>query len=184
PAVDRPGVGGHVPGGGPPGRPVPAHRLPGPAADRPEASRVWRIAFRAFYRLLRLLDPLVRVWWGAFGLGNVVDLEVPGRRTGRTRRVLVGLLRSGGDWFVGHPNGPAAWTRNLEAAGEAVLVVRPGRRRRVRAELLGPGPDRDRAIAATRQHPFPGNVIYRLARWHIRAAGFYFRLVPEPDERG
>ncbi len=148
-----------------------------PSADRRSgASRFWRVYFRVQYRLLRVLDPFIRPAWRAIGIGNVVDLVVEGRRSGRRRAVLVGLLRDGGKWYVGHPNGQAAWTRNLVAAGRATLRLDATRSVAVRARVLGMGPDRDRAIAATWQHPFPGNVIYRLAGRHIRAVGFYFEL--------
>ena len=51
------------------------------------------------------------------------------------------------------------------------------------ATPLCPGPERTAVIVATaRQQPFPGNVVYRLARPHILAVGRYFRLDP-PVER-
>ena len=142
----------------------------------PRFSRFWHRWFPIQYRLIRLLDTFARAWWRGFGLGNVVELQVVGRRTGRSRRVLLGLLRDGDDWFLGHPNGDVAWTRNLEAAGRAALVFRPPTSVAVRATRLEPGALRDRAIASTAQHVFPGNVIYRLARRHILAAGTYFLI--------
>ena len=39
-------------------------------------------------------------------------------------------------------------------------------------------PERERAIRATGQHPFPGNMVYRLGRRHVRSQGVYFRLDP------
>jgi hypothetical protein len=39
-------------------------------------------------------------------------------------------------------------------------------------------PEYEAVIRATDQHPFPGNLIYRLARRHVRAAGIYYRLAP------
>ena len=39
-----------------------------------------------------------------------------------------------------------------------------------RASRLPDGPERDAAIKATWQHPFPGNVVYRLGRRHVRLA--------------
>jgi hypothetical protein len=56
----------------------------------------------------------------------------------------------------------------------------------VRAHRVGPGAEREAAILATMQHPFPGNVIYRLGRSHVRATGVFFRLEREDgdgDER-
>jgi hypothetical protein len=144
-----------------------------PPARRSEA---WHRLFPIEYRLLRLLDPLVSRWWRGAGLGNVVELQVRGRRSGLPRRVLLGLLRDGDRWFLGHPNGDVAWTRNLEAAHHAGLAFHDGRVLNVRATRLPPGDLRDRAIAATRQHVFPGNLVYRLAWPHIRAVGAYFLI--------
>ena len=79
-------------------------------------SPFWGVVFRVFYRILRLLDPLIRQWWRGYGLGNACELRVAGRATGRQRTFLLGLLRADGSWYLGHPNGDAAWTRNLEAA--------------------------------------------------------------------
>jgi hypothetical protein len=140
----------------------------------PRYSRFWHRWFPIQYRLIRLLDPFARTTWRGFGLGNVVELQVAGRHTGRQRRVLLGLLRDGEHWFLGHPNGDVAWTPNLEAAGAGTLVFRPPTTIPIRATRLEPGPLRDRAIAATGQHVFPGNLIYRLARAHVRAVGTYF----------
>jgi len=142
----------------------------------PRASRAWSAYLRLQYRLIRLIDPLVRPFWRAWGLGNVVELDLVGRRSGRPRSVLVGLLRADGRWYVGHPNGDTAWTRNLAAAEEATLVLSWPTRLTVRHRRLAEGEERDRAILATSQHVFPGNVVYRLARAHIRAVGAYFAL--------
>lgn len=142
----------------------------------PRASAFWRRYLPLQYRLIRLLDPLVRIQWRAFGLGNIVELQVPGRRTGRPRPILLGLLRDGEHWFLGHPNGDVPWTRNLEADGGGDLVFRPPTRVPIRATRLEPGDLRDRAIIATSQHVFPGNIAYRLARAHIRAVGTYFLI--------
>jgi hypothetical protein len=134
------------------------------------------------YRLLGFTEPFIRAWWRGYGLGNVVELRVAGRQTGRQRRIVLGLLTDGDDWFLGHPNGPADWTRNLEAAGTADLVIRPPHAVTIRAVRLADGEERDRAIRSTSQHPFPGNVVYRLARGHVRAVGVYFRVevLPAP----
>lgn len=142
-------------------------------------SRAWRITLRAFYRLLTWNAPLIRAWWRAFGLGITVDLEVRGRRSGRPRRVLLGLLSIGDRWYVGHPNGPVDWTRNLDAAGGRARLFTSGNATpiEVRAVRLEPGAERSAAIGVTwQQQPFPGNVVYRLARRHVLAAGVYYRL--------
>lgn len=144
-----------------------------PAARR---SRFWNRFLPIEYWLIKLLDPLVRTWWKGYGLGNIVELRVAGRRTGMTRSTLLGLLRDGDRWFLGHPNGDVPWTRNLEAAGTAELSLRWPGSFRVRATRLPDGELRDRAIRATSQHVFPGNLVYRLARAHIRAVGSYFAI--------
>jgi hypothetical protein len=144
----------------------------------PRASRLWSLYFRFQYRLIRLIDPLIRLVWRGFGLGNVVELRLTGRRTGKPRPVLVGLLHVGSDRYVGHPNGDAPWTRNLEATEQVQLCVVWPRLEIVTATRLPPGAEREAAIRATWQHVPPGNLVYRLARSHIRAVGSYFRLEP------
>lgn len=148
----------------------------------PHASRRhpgWALAWRLTYAFLRLIDPLLRISWRVGALGITSRLDVLGRRSGRPRSILVGLLRVDEGWYVGHPNGPAAWTRNLEAAGEAVIRPWTGTPIRVSATRLGPGPERDAAIRATAsQQPFPGDLLYRASRSHVLAVGVYFRLEP------
>jgi hypothetical protein len=154
------------------------------ASRRPSrrASRAWSLLWRLGYAWLRLSDPLVRAAWRAGGLGITVDLRVPGRRSGRPRAVLVGLLEVAGQWYVGHPNGEAGWTRNLAAAGRAVVGQPSGVTHEVRADRLPDGDERDAVILATAyQQPFPGNLLYRASRRHILARGVYFRLEPVDD---
>jgi hypothetical protein len=129
------------------------------------------------YSLIKLLDPIVRREWRStgIGLGNVVELRVAGRQTGRYRSVLLTLLRDGEQWFLGHPNGDVAWTLNLEAAGTADLKFARTVPIPVRARRLS-GADRDAPMRLFDQHPFPGNLVYRAARAHIRAVGVYFAI--------
>jgi len=151
------------------------------SSARPQrhASRAWSLFWRLGYAWLRLTDPLIRAAWRAGGMGITVDLRVPGRRTGRERAVLVGLIEVAGRWYVGHPNGDAGWTRNLAAAGEGSVGWPTGVRHSVRAARLPDGNERDAVIlAAAHQQPFPGNLAYRAARGHILAMGVYFRLDP------
>lgn len=141
----------------------------------------WRLYFRAQYRLLRVLDSVLRRWWRRSlpGLEPVVDLRIEGRRTRRPRRVLVTLLTVDGSWYVGHPNGEAAWTRSLAATPAATLAFPDGSLHLVSAVRLHAGPEREAVIRATwSQQPFPGNLVYYLARRHVRRIGAYFRLVP------
>ena len=150
--------------------------------DPVEPSPVWGYGFRTLYRALGRLDPLLRQWWLLFGLGNVVQVTIAGRHTGTPRRTLLGLLVADGQWYVGHPNGPVQWTQNLDAAGGRLrLTWRMPAFVTFQALLLPRGPERDRAIQATGQHPFPGNLIYRLGRRHVRAAGRYYRLELLPE---
>jgi hypothetical protein len=123
------------------------------------------------------MDPLIRAVWRRFGIGNVVELRVD-RRNGRgARSRLVGVLRGGGQLYLGHPSGHVGWTRDLEAAGGGVLVSPNGDELLFRAlRLEEPDAQREQAIRATVQHPFPGNVIDRLARRHVRREGIFFRL--------
>ncbi len=131
--------------------------------------------------MLGWLDRPLWLLWLGFGLGNVVQVTIAGRRTGLPRRILLGLLVADEGWYLGHPNGPAQWTRNLDAADGRLLLSWPGQTSvSFAASLLPSGPERDRAIDATRQHPFPGNLIYRLARRHILAVGRYYRLELDP----
>ena len=147
-----------------------------PRLPAPRYSAGWNRWLPIQYRLIRLLDPLVRLQWRGFGLGNIVELRVVGRKTGMTRSVLLGLLRDKDLLFLGHPNGEVPWTLNLAAAGTALLVFRPPTAIAIKARRLDPGELRDRAIAATGQHVFPGNLVYRLARAHVRAVGAYFLI--------
>lgn len=147
-----------------------------PDLPAPKPSAWWRWFFPVMYRVIRLGEAPLLGWWRRYGYGNIVELRVPGRRTGLPRHAILGLLRDGNRWFVGHPSGNVPWTRNLAAAREAELVLRWPGSIPVRATLLPAGELRDRAILATGQHPFPGNCVYRLARAHIRAEGVFFVL--------
>jgi hypothetical protein len=141
-------------------------------------SSFWRAAFRLQYRILAIADPLIRGVWRRYGLGVTIELRVA-RRDGRgLRSRLVGLLRAGSGEYIGHPNGDVGWTRDLTAAGGATLVWPDGNEIHVSASRLARGNERELAIRATAQQPFPGNVIYRLARRHVRAEGVYFRVEP------
>jgi hypothetical protein len=141
-------------------------------------SSFWRRAFRAQYRLLAWLDPLIRVVWRRFGIGNTLEVCVA-RRDGRGERSrLLGLLHTDGGMYLGHPNGDVGWTRDLQAAGGGVLRYPNGVEWRFSAARLPFGDERERAILATGQHPFPGNLVYRLGRRHVRAVGVFFRVEP------
>jgi hypothetical protein len=141
-------------------------------------SSFWRGAFKAQYRILAWIDPLIRAIWRRFGIGNILELRVTRRDGKGERRRLLGLLHAGDGLYLGHPNGDVGWTRDLQAAGRGVLRYPNGVEWAFSATRLVPGEERERAISATGQHPFPGNLMYRLGRSHIRAVGVYFRLEP------
>jgi hypothetical protein len=140
------------------------------------------------YRLLRLVDPLLRLGWraGFPSFDRTIEVRVPGRRSGRERRTLVTLLTVEGVPYIGHPNGAAPWTRNVEASPTIDLVDAAGRAEAYVAMPLDEGPEREAVIRATwTQQPFPGNVIYAAARRHVGCVGVYFRLAPAPvDDAG
>lgn len=139
----------------------------------------WRTAFRALYWFLAVMDPLIRSVWLNVGIGNVVELRVDKRNGSGARSRLVGLLRAGGELYLGHPSGHVGWTRDLEAAGQGILVWPEGDDLHFRVTLLDASDEqREQAIRATSQHPFPGNMIYRLGRGHVRREGVFFRLDP------
>jgi hypothetical protein len=164
-------------------------------AIQPRRSALWSVAWRAGYRLVRILDPLIRSWIANDlpGLNGIVELRFPGRRTGQPRRTLVTLLRSAGHWYVGHPNGDAAWVRNVGTAGWVEVEPAGADGARFAVQRLPPGEERDRVIRVTpSQQPFPASLLYRAARRHIAAVGVYYRLVPatggsapagDPDDR-
>ena len=147
-------------------------------------SPFWDRALRTFYWVVTRLSPVIRPWTERFGLGNVVELIVPGRRTGRKRVVLLGLLRVDGEWYLGHPNGAVNWTRNLDAAGGATLILpRQPPPIAISAVLLPIGDERRRVIAVTwQQHVYPGRLLYWLARRHIVEAGRYYRIKEQPPD--
>jgi hypothetical protein len=144
--------------------------------------RAWARWWRAWYRLLRLAErPLIRLTL-ARGFGNLVVLRVRGRRTGAERAIPLGLLSVGERRYLGHPSGDSGWTRDLEAAGTGTIESARLPRRAIRPLRLGEGPEREAAVRASfRQHPFPGNLMYRLSGSHVAATGVFLRLESPHD---
>ena len=137
----------------------------------------WSRAFRIFYWVIGRLDPMIRPLSNRVPIGNLAELAVTGWRSGRRRVVLIGLLRVDGVWYVGHPNGRADWTRNLDAARAATIRFSGHEPHSIRAELLPKGEERRRVIEITwHQQLFPGSILYWLARRHILAVGRYYRI--------
>ena len=137
----------------------------------------WRLFFPSLYRFLRLTDPFWVWLTERRGLVNTVELFVVGRRSGQERRVMLGLLAVGDRRYLGHANGHASWLHNLAAAEEGRMVIDEASPIRVRAIRLEPGEEQDAVVgAASRQHPFPVDVAYRLARVSVRRDGLFFRI--------
>jgi hypothetical protein len=139
-------------------------------------SGFWDHAFRLLYRILALIDPLVRGVWRHVGVGNTVDVTVARRNGKGDRSRLLGLLRVGNRRYLGHPNGQVGWTRDVEAAGGGTYRWPGASATPFTATKLVVGPEREAAIKATWQHPFPANIVYRLGRRHVRKVGVFFRL--------
>lgn len=141
-------------------------------------SSFWRRVFKVQYRLLAWLDRPIRAVWRRHGIGNVLELRVARRDGKGERRRLLGLLRAGDGLYLGHPSGHVGWTRDLQACGQAKLRHPNGAEWQFNATRLAHGEERERAIRSTGQHPFPGNLMYRLGRAHVRRRGVFFRLEP------
>ena len=112
----------------------------------PRRSAAWNVTFRVAYAFIGVIDPLLRWTWFSVGLGITSRLTVRRRKTGRERSVLVGLIRVGGRWYVGHPNGEVAWTRNLASLGSARVAPRPAAPMDVSAAPLCDGAERNAVI--------------------------------------
>ena len=84
-------------------------------------SSFWHHAFAVQYRILALIDPLVRRMWGRFGIGNVVEVRVARRDGKGDRSRLLGLLRVGDRRYLGHPNGDVGWA-HAAASGRVTLT--------------------------------------------------------------
>ena len=147
-------------------------------------SRLWRAAFRALFAVSPPLIPRTVRRFAEFGI--VQEIIVVGRRSGVPRSVFVCVYDLGGRLYVGHPIGETAqWTRNVDAAGTAILVRRDGSRTAMRAVRLDAGPERDALVEAMPgQQVGPFAALYRGARSHIGAAGVYYRLEPEAETAG
>jgi hypothetical protein len=149
-----------------------------PAFEEPLHTRGGVAAWwRSWYRLLRLVGRPLMWLTRRHGFGNLVVLHVVGRRSGRDRSLPLGLLTVGDGRYVGHPSGDTGWTLNLRAAESVEIEGARLGQHRVRAVVLSRGAERDAVVRATfRQHPFPGNALYRLAGRHVFENGVFFRL--------
>lgn len=160
--------------------PIPANE-PGEARLSVDGGSLgWRIALRASYAIVRHLGPLVRLIVAADAptfSERILELKLIGRHTGRSRTVLVTLIRLGGNWYVGHPNGRAGWLANLESSGPVWATVLGQAPVCVESVPLTLGPERTAVIRETaRQQPLLARTLYRAAQRHVLRAGVYHRL--------
>jgi len=93
--------------------------------------------------IVPLLNPLVRRLLGVgMPMGPNVLLTVRGRQSGLPRTVPVAILEHRGRRFVQSPFGETHWTRNLRAAGEAVIsrgrTIEPVDAVELAPEIAGP----------------------------------------------
>lgn len=145
-------------------------------AGNPVWHLVWRVGYVIARRWGRLMQVLVALRVPSFD-NEIVKLSLVGRKTDRPRPVLVTLLRVDGRWYVGHPDGPAAWLANLGAATSVKLTIPRRPPVYVRSVPLGLGPERDAVIRATAsQQPIPVRPLYWASRQHTLRAGVYHRL--------
>lgn len=72
-----------------------------------------------------------RMWAAVFGTGLIgrrwIALEVVGRRSGKLRRLPLGMSRHEGRWYLVSMLGECEWVRNVRAA-DGRAVIRRGRR--------------------------------------------------------
>ena len=111
------------------------------------AWKVHRTLYRATHGRKGLWTPANRRGWGALRLSTV------GRRSGRTRSVIVGYLEDGPNLVLlamnGWGEGEPAWLLNLRASPTATVDVADGPPRNVSAHVAE-GPERDRLWALWR----------------------------------
>ena len=139
-------------------------------------SRLWRLVLTGFLR--GAPDSVMRQVRRRVPAAPIDEFVIVGRRTGRERRMLLGLFEVDGRWYAGHPNGTSQWIRNLEAAGGCTVIRRDGVPVAVTAVEVTEPAERDAVIRATGTQPAPAGLIYRAAGAHIRAVGRYYRLTP------
>lgn len=139
-------------------------------------SAVWRAILNAF--LHGAPTPFMRFVRRRVPAAPFEEFVFVGRRTGRERRLLIGLFEVDGRWYAGHPNGTSQWVRNLVAAGGCTVIRRDGIPVRVEASEVVDPIERAAVIRKTGMQPAPAGPIYRGAIRHINAVGRYFRLEP------
>ncbi len=125
-----------------------------------------------YRRLNHWLGPAVTS--SGLSRGDVITLEVPGRRSGVVRRTILVRIACDGEHYVVALAGESQWVRNVRAAGGRVVV---GRRERRAANLVEVPPEQRAPVIRA-----------YLLRWGRRAgsreARFYFGVSAEAPLRG
>jgi glyoxylase-like metal-dependent hydrolase (beta-lactamase superfamily II) len=125
----------------------------------------------AYLRLQRLARLLTRMGWSP---GYVVNLEVPGRRTGVLRRTTLVCTGYQGRSYLVAPAGDSDWIRNVRAAGGSVVISRRERHPAMLVEV--PPQDRPPIIRAYSHRPGRSATA---AAWEARTC---FGLGTHPSE--
>jgi hypothetical protein len=152
--------------------------------SRPVDASRWAVDYSArsryrpppgWYRRAQVFAPAVQR--AGLGPGYAVVLEVPGRVSGKPRRVaLVGLVHDRKRYLVSLA-GESEWVRNVRAAdGHAVLTVR----RRSSRVLLEEVPAGQRAPVLL-AYVHRGGPFHRAGRSRAGEARIYFGLGPHPS---
>ncbi len=134
-----------------------------------------RTAYRrppGFYRWLQSIASFAR----RLGLtpDYVVELEVPGRRSGRPRRTLLVHVTCRGQGYLVSLAGESEWVRNVRAARGLVTLTEHGRRYAARLSEVAPD-QRAEVIRAYVTRPSPrGRPMVRTAE-----ARHYFGVEPD-----
>lgn len=137
-----------------------------------------RTAYRrppGFYRRLQSIAPLFR----RLGLtpDYVVELDVPGRRTGLPRRSLLVRIESQGAYYLVGLAGEAEWVRNVRAAHGRVVLTHRRRRQDVHLTEVPLGL-RAEVIRAYVHRPSPrGRAMVRTGE-----ARHYFGVEPDASD--
>ncbi|MDO8617073.1 MAG: nitroreductase/quinone reductase family protein [Dehalococcoidia bacterium] len=79
-------------------------------------------------------------WFASLGLtpGQMITLELKGRRSGKVRSTVVNSVEYGGQRYLVSPRGESEWVRNVRSAG-GLAVIRHGKRAGVRLEEVPAG---------------------------------------------
>ena len=128
--------------------------------------------FRLQYRILALIDPLIRGLWRRRGIGNIVELT----RAAPQRPRATGLDWSAcctpatdATWAI--PTATVGWTRDLEAAGGGSyrchdgVELDSGRRRLAKRPRARAGHPRHGPASVSGQHGLPAGPAATSARW-------------------